>query len=178
MSSKIFTALVTLFLAAPAHSAAQHHGELPGQALAPTLNSAALLPGRGPDRKPFGEHLGGPLTTQGFGGGEGSSVLVRAIVLAGASLGGLWAGRQIPLPPADDDSDLSVGHLITSPVASVIAVSAASALLGHGLSPSASLLGGAAGFGAGLLASMVTGDAGIALTYAGVHGLVTALMTR
>jgi hypothetical protein len=106
--------------------------------------------------------------------------VVTAAALAGASLAGLWAGYQPPFPPADDDSRLSVWHLITSPAASIVTVTATSMLLGDGgfSSLGAAALGAGAGAGAALLASSYSGDGTVVITYAGVHGLVTALLTR
>jgi hypothetical protein len=105
-------------------------------------------------------------------------MLVTAVVLAGASLAGLWAGSWVPFPAADDDSRLGVGHLVTSPAASFAAVSAASALLGHGPSWTGSLLGTVVGVGGGLVASMVAEDRVVLITSAGLHGMVAALMAR
>jgi hypothetical protein len=112
--------------------------------------------------------------------GGGAGFFIEAVTLGAASLGGLWVGAQPPFPPADDDSDLSVWHLATAPAASILAVSAASLLLGHDLPPSlrASLLGSAAGAVAGLLGSMALDTGHAAVTYASVHGLVAALVLR
>ena len=178
MSFKIFAASLTLLLAAPGQSTAQHHGERTAQALTPSLEAAALLPNRAPlvhpPRAPLADH---PAAGTSDSGG-GSPVLVTAAVLAGASLAGLWAGSLVPFPAADDDSRLGVGHLVTAPVASFAAVSAASVLLGHGPSWRGSLLGTVAGVGAGLVASMVAEDRTVLVTYAGIHGMVSALMAR
>ena len=178
MSSRIFTALLTLLLAAPDQAIAQNYREMPARALASSPAAAALLPDWASIGYPHSERLSEPLTAQAPNGRAGSSVLMRAIVLAGASLGGLWAGAQAPFSPADDDSDLSVWHLLTAPAASVAAVSVASMVLSDGPSLRGSLLGAAAGLGVGLVASMGAGDSTVLVSYAAVHGLVTALMTR
>ena len=103
--------------------------------------------------------------------------LIEAVVLAGASLGGLWAGAQVPFDPADDDSDFSVWHLATAPAASVGAVTLASVLMGNSTPRSlrASLLGAAAGIVAGAISSTLLETEISGLLYAGVHGTVTAI---
>ena len=103
-----------------------------------------------------------------------------ALVLSAASLGGLWLGAQAPFDPADDDSDFSVWHLVTGPVASAAAVSVAAIVMDHGPAGSvrAAVVGAGAGIAAGLLTSMVAGDGEILVSYAVVHGVVTALKLR
>lgn len=179
MHCKALAALVTLLLAAPAKSQAQQ-GEPWGRPLAPSLTAAALLPQRSPLLTTLEIRRLQPSPAQEGPNRSERTFLVTAAVLAGASLGGVWAGAQIPFSPADDDSDLSVWHLLTAPAASVVAVTVASTLLGEDGSSSlrGALLGAGAGIGAALLASMATDDAGILITYAGVHGLVTAWTTR
>lgn len=180
MCPRITLALLVLHLLLPCGLVGQIPGSSPVATLRPSAASAGLVPAAALS---IADVLRGPFaipTPQTDDPGGGGGFFLEAITLGAASLGGLWVGAQLPFPPADDDSDLSVWHLATAPAASIVAVSAASLLFGHDLPPSvrASLLGSAAGAAAGLLGSMTLDTGHAAVTYAGVHGLVAALVLR
>ena len=184
MSYRFLTALMALSLLSAgqltAQMAAQPDGPSFTLVLGPIPASIALLPASAPLATGFGTGPSERPVVQSPEGGGGARLLVEVALLGAASFAGLWAGAQPPFPPVDDDSDLSLWHLLTAPTASVAAVAATSLLLGHGMlaSVNASLVGAAAGLGVGLLSSMFMETGTAAVTYAGVHGLVTALKAR
>lgn len=175
MAAHVTLALAVTFTGSTGLSAQHSH---PAPVLGPTPASAALLPGRTqPGVSAVANGTAAPVARRSE---VADNVLTEAMVLVGASLGGVWAGRQVPFDPADDDSDLSVWHFVTVPVASTAAVAVTSALLGNGTSSSvtASLMGAGAGLVTAVAASTVTADGTALISYAVVHGVVAALKAR
>ena len=179
MSYRIFATSLVLILSFPGHATAQVGSAAPASSLGPSVASTALLPERIALVGLSAEHHAKPIAPQLRTRGS-SSLLVESLVLAGASLAGLWIGMQPPFPAMDDDTDLGMLHLVTVPLGSMAAVAGASILMGGETSSSikGSLLGAAAGLGTALVLSQATDGPELLLSYAGVHGLVTALLSR
>jgi hypothetical protein len=179
MSYRIFAASLALILSLPGHATAQLESAAFASSLGPSVASTALLPARSALVRLSAEHDAEPIAPQLRTRGS-SSLLVESLVLAGASLAGLWIGMQPPFPAMDDDTDVGTLHLVTVPLGSVAAVAAASMLRGGDTSSSikGSLLGAAAGLGAALVSSQATDGPSLPITYVTVHGLVSALFAR